>query len=144
MTVSCDRIKRVSVVCYPHCVPVCRWVMDSRDDFPKERMDRMRDKWMVYRCHTIMNCTKTCPKVCSHLHPSLPPFSLSSHLFVTLDLIYQDLPNSIVIYSLSPSLHPSLLSSRSHSLTHSFTHSHTILMSGFRFGSIYYFIYSLY
>ncbi|KAI0243355.1 Succinate dehydrogenase [ubiquinone] iron-sulfur subunit, mitochondrial [Lamellibrachia satsuma] len=39
-----------------------RWVMDSRDDFHQERMDRMRDKWMVYRCHTIMNCTKTCPK----------------------------------------------------------------------------------
>jgi len=39
-----------------------RWVMDSRDDFATERMDRLRDKWSVYRCHTIMNCTKTCPK----------------------------------------------------------------------------------
>ena len=39
-----------------------RWIMDSRDDYKKERIDRLRDKWMVYRCHTIMNCTKTCPK----------------------------------------------------------------------------------
>jgi len=39
-----------------------RWIQDSRDDFKAERMDRLRDKWSVYRCHTIMNCTKTCPK----------------------------------------------------------------------------------
>ena len=41
-----------------------RWVMDSRDDYHDERMDKLRDKWSVYRCHTIMNCTKSCPKVC--------------------------------------------------------------------------------
>jgi len=39
-----------------------RWIQDSRDDYKAERMDRLRDKWSVYRCHTIMNCTKTCPK----------------------------------------------------------------------------------
>lgn len=39
-----------------------RWVMDSRDDYRQERLDNLRDKWSVYRCHTIMNCTKTCPK----------------------------------------------------------------------------------
>ena len=82
----CDFAKSVIVVTV--AVSLCRWVMDSRDDFRKERMDRMRDKWMVYRCHTIMNCTKTCPKVCSHLHPSLHPF-LSSHLIIRLDLIYR-------------------------------------------------------
>ena len=36
--------------------------MDSRDEYTKERLDAMRDKFSVYRCHTIMNCTKTCPK----------------------------------------------------------------------------------
>jgi len=36
--------------------------MDSRDDFTRERLDKLRDYWSVYRCHTIMNCTKTCPK----------------------------------------------------------------------------------
>ncbi len=40
-----------------------RWIMDSRDDYGKERLDALKDKWSVYRCHTIMNCTKTCPKV---------------------------------------------------------------------------------
>ena len=37
--------------------------MDSRDDYREERLEAMRDKWSMYRCHTIMNCTKTCPKV---------------------------------------------------------------------------------
>lgn len=39
-----------------------RWIMDSRDDFKKERLAQLRDEWSLYRCHTIMNCTKTCPK----------------------------------------------------------------------------------
>lgn len=39
-----------------------RWMVDSRDDFTKERLFQMEDKFSVYRCHTIMNCTKTCPK----------------------------------------------------------------------------------
>jgi len=39
-----------------------RWIMDSRDEAKKERLAQMRDEWSLYRCHTIMNCTKTCPK----------------------------------------------------------------------------------
>jgi len=39
-----------------------RWMIDSRDDFTKERLAQMEDGYSVYRCHTIMNCTKTCPK----------------------------------------------------------------------------------
>lgn len=39
-----------------------RWVIDSRDEATSERLDRLRDPFSVYRCHTIMNCTKTCPK----------------------------------------------------------------------------------
>jgi len=39
-----------------------RWIIDSRDDSSKERLNRMRDPFSVYRCHTIMNCTKSCPK----------------------------------------------------------------------------------
>ncbi|ETN71443.1 hypothetical protein NECAME_19336 [Necator americanus] len=27
-----------------------------------ERLHRMHDNYSVYKCHTIMNCTKTCPK----------------------------------------------------------------------------------
>ncbi|CAL1532625.1 unnamed protein product [Lymnaea stagnalis] len=39
-----------------------RWMIDSRDDFTEERLALMEDGYSVYRCHTIMNCTKTCPK----------------------------------------------------------------------------------
>jgi len=39
-----------------------RWVIDSRDENSAERLKRLQDPFSVYRCHTIMNCTKTCPK----------------------------------------------------------------------------------
>lgn len=39
-----------------------RWMIDSRDEKTEERLNRIRDPFSVYRCHTIMNCTKTCPK----------------------------------------------------------------------------------
>merc|ERR1712109_294651 len=39
-----------------------RWMIDSRDQSTKDRLDKLRDPFSVYRCHTIMNCTKTCPK----------------------------------------------------------------------------------
>lgn len=45
-----------------------RWMIDSRDDYTNERLAMMEDKFSVYRCHTIMNCTKTCPK---SLNPGL-------------------------------------------------------------------------
>jgi succinate dehydrogenase/fumarate reductase-like Fe-S protein len=40
-----------------------RWIIDSRDEVTAERLDRLKDPFSVYRCHTIMNCTRTCPKV---------------------------------------------------------------------------------
>lgn len=39
-----------------------RWMADSRDDNKKERLEKLRDPFSMYRCHTIMNCAKTCPK----------------------------------------------------------------------------------
>ncbi|KAE9420342.1 hypothetical protein Angca_004915, partial [Angiostrongylus cantonensis] len=39
-----------------------RWIIDSRDDYAMERLHRMHDTFSVFKCHTIMNCTKTCPK----------------------------------------------------------------------------------
>ncbi len=39
-----------------------RWVIDSRDESAGERLDDLEDPFRLYRCHTIMNCTKTCPK----------------------------------------------------------------------------------
>jgi succinate dehydrogenase / fumarate reductase iron-sulfur subunit len=44
-----------------------RWLADSRDEAAGERLDQLEDPFRLYRCHTIMNCTKTCPK---HLNPA--------------------------------------------------------------------------
>jgi succinate dehydrogenase / fumarate reductase, iron-sulfur subunit len=44
-----------------------RWLADSRDEAKGERLDQLEDPFRLYRCHTIMNCTKTCPK---HLNPA--------------------------------------------------------------------------
>lgn len=43
-----------------------RWIADSRDEAAGERLDNLNDPYRLYRCHTIMNCTSTCPK---HLNP---------------------------------------------------------------------------
>ena len=39
-----------------------RWISDSRDEATGERLDQLDDPFRLYRCHTIMNCAKTCPK----------------------------------------------------------------------------------
>ncbi|MGY8997592.1 MAG: succinate dehydrogenase iron-sulfur subunit, partial [Alphaproteobacteria bacterium] len=44
-----------------------RWIVDSRDEATNERLDELEDPFKLYRCHTIMNCAKSCPK---HLNPS--------------------------------------------------------------------------
>ena len=39
-----------------------RWLIDSRDEATGERLDFVEDPFRLYRCHTIMNCAKACPK----------------------------------------------------------------------------------
>ncbi|MGB3460480.1 succinate dehydrogenase iron-sulfur subunit [Rhodanobacter lindaniclasticus] len=39
-----------------------RWLVDSRDEATDERLDELEDPFKLYRCHTILNCTRTCPK----------------------------------------------------------------------------------
>jgi succinate dehydrogenase / fumarate reductase, iron-sulfur subunit len=39
-----------------------RWIVDTRDEYTGERLDALKDPFRLYRCHTIMNCTSTCPK----------------------------------------------------------------------------------
>jgi succinate dehydrogenase / fumarate reductase iron-sulfur subunit len=39
-----------------------RWIADSRDTSSSERLDSLEDPFKLYRCHSIMNCTNTCPK----------------------------------------------------------------------------------
>ena len=39
-----------------------RWLVDSRDEAAGARLDGLEDPFRLYRCHTIMNCAKACPK----------------------------------------------------------------------------------
>lgn len=39
-----------------------RWLQDSRDDQRKARLEYLNDNFKLFRCHTIMNCTMSCPK----------------------------------------------------------------------------------
>ncbi|KAK4116286.1 succinate dehydrogenase and fumarate r [Canariomyces notabilis] len=39
-----------------------RWLADSRDEKTAERRDALNNSMSLYRCHTILNCTRTCPK----------------------------------------------------------------------------------
>ena len=50
---------------------------DTRDEFTAERLEDLDDPFKVYRCHTIMNCSKTCPK---GLNPGLAIARLKKQL----------------------------------------------------------------
>lgn len=39
-----------------------KWIVDSRDQITIERLNFLNHKIRLFRCHTIMNCSKTCPK----------------------------------------------------------------------------------
>ncbi len=39
-----------------------RWIADSRDEAAGERLDALDDPFRLYRCHTILNCARVCPK----------------------------------------------------------------------------------
>ena len=39
-----------------------RFIMDSRDQAIKERLENLEDPYRLYRCHNIMNCVEVCPK----------------------------------------------------------------------------------
>lgn len=44
-----------------------RWISDSRDVQRKQRLQQLAEgPFKLYKCHTIMNCTRVCPK---HLNP---------------------------------------------------------------------------
>jgi len=57
-----------------------RWVVDSRDRALKERLDYLNDIYRLYRCHTILNCVKCCPK-------SLSPAEAISNIKSMISLI---------------------------------------------------------
>ncbi|KAK9368164.1 alpha-helical ferredoxin [Lipomyces kononenkoae] len=39
-----------------------RWLADSRDQATEQRKLALENSMSLYRCHTIMNCSRTCPK----------------------------------------------------------------------------------
>jgi len=40
-----------------------RWISDSRDNHTEDRLRQLSEgKYKLYKCHTIMNCSRVCPK----------------------------------------------------------------------------------
>ncbi len=39
-----------------------RWIKDSRDEIKNIRLSYLEDSFKLYKCHSIMNCTASCPK----------------------------------------------------------------------------------
>lgn len=75
-----------------------RWIIDTRDTNTKHRLEYLNDTFKLYRCHTIMNCTATCPKnlnpaeaisnIKRMIHSSLSSFHLKHHAMTTLNSEY--------------------------------------------------------
>ncbi|KAF8818404.1 succinate dehydrogenase iron-sulfur subunit [Rickettsia endosymbiont of Cardiosporidium cionae] len=55
-----------------------RWIADSRDNNKSKRLEMLDDSFKLYRCHTIMNCTKTCPK---KLNPAQAIANIKKEIF---------------------------------------------------------------
>jgi succinate dehydrogenase / fumarate reductase, iron-sulfur subunit len=49
-------------LCPAALLQATRWILDSRDEATEERLDILDDPFRLYRCHSIMNCAKACPK----------------------------------------------------------------------------------
>lgn len=54
-----------------------RWIIDSRDASTEKRLKQLEGPFKLYRCHSILNCTKTCPK---NLNPGLAIASIKRRL----------------------------------------------------------------
>merc|ERR1712000_376944 len=39
-----------------------RWLADSRDERTEQRKEALNNSMSLYRCHTILNCSRVCPK----------------------------------------------------------------------------------
>ena len=54
-----------------------RFVIDSRDQARKKRLDALKDAFSAFRCRSIMNCVRACPKKLNptqaihHLHEEM-------------------------------------------------------------------------
>jgi len=67
-----------------------RWIIDSRDTSTEKRLNYSQDPFKLYRCHTIMNRSKVCPKnsnpgfVIAKIKNEILSLSQSSALFKPL------------------------------------------------------------
>ena len=41
---------------------LCRFLVDNRDEAKEQRLAELNDLFRLFRCRTIMNCTRVCPK----------------------------------------------------------------------------------
>ncbi|KAF5850212.1 hypothetical protein GGP41_002477 [Bipolaris sorokiniana] len=57
-----------------------RWIADSRDEKKAERQDALNNSMSLYRCHTILNCSRTCPK---GLNPALAIAEIKKSMALT-------------------------------------------------------------
>ncbi|KAH0269352.1 succinate dehydrogenase iron-sulfur protein, partial [Aureobasidium melanogenum] len=57
-----------------------RWIADSRDEKTAVRQDALNNSMSLYRCHTILNCSRTCPK---GLNPALAIAELKKSMAFT-------------------------------------------------------------
>ena len=58
-----------------------RWIIDSRDESKEDRLKFIQDPYRLYRCHTIMNCSRTCPK---NLNPGLAIAKIKKEIFLSI------------------------------------------------------------
>jgi hypothetical protein len=71
-----------------------RWIADSRDKYKSARKEKLQNEMSVYRCHTIFNCSKTCPK-------GLNPYVLFPIVFsrlIFIDLISSSFSAKAIAY----------------------------------------------
>jgi succinate dehydrogenase/fumarate reductase-like Fe-S protein len=61
-TLSQPKLTHAAVYVVTPVSQAYRWIVDSRDQRTDMRLAALDDPHKVYRCHTIMNCTKVCPK----------------------------------------------------------------------------------
>ncbi|KAI9465841.1 iron-sulfur subunit protein of succinate dehydrogenase [Lactarius psammicola] len=54
-----------------------RWIADSRDSYKTHRKEKLQNEMSLYRCHTIFNCARTCPK---GLNPAAAIAQIKLHL----------------------------------------------------------------
>ncbi|RCN40033.1 succinate dehydrogenase and fumarate reductase iron-sulfur protein [Ancylostoma caninum] len=89
-----------------------RWIIDSRDDYPMERLHRMHDHYSAYKCHTIMNCTKTCPKARNFCYSGRFSIPIITSIYSILTRLRLSVKSKLFLLDTKRSPHPNRPSSK--------------------------------